>query len=361
MDRDRPVEVLFSCAHFDRDSEALHHLVHSAADCVQSDDSFVFADDDELQERGDLVLREAVKHAVELRLVHLVLAVGLLGLLLAEPDHAEGGVGEHDCRDVVVVQPALCLSSEDPMGQLLPGRDGHRGQLDLARDVAERVQSFDVGVFEVVRRHEPVLHPQSRVLQLQVPDVPGPPDGAVDLLVDVALPSVEGRSEPALGRLDLSQLSVSQELDSGLLHRTSDHVGSFMVKDAQELVRPQQHRRLHSEGLEQACQLRGYVAVADDQHALGSVLEGEEVVTCLQVLFAWDFEDGRFGPCRDQDVRGGEGLARDVYCVGVGEAGPAAEIIDFLITEKVVVAVVDVCDVGFAACAELLPVLAVGD
>lgn len=157
MDGDSPVEVLLGGSHFDGDPEALHHFIHAAPHGVEADDPFIFADNDKFHEGGDFVVSESVEHAVELCLVDLVLAVNLLGLLLVEADHAEGRMCEHDGRDVVVVKTALGLPAEEPVGQLLPGRDGHWGQLHLAGDVAERVESCDVGVLKIVRRYEAVF------------------------------------------------------------------------------------------------------------------------------------------------------------------------------------------------------------
>ena len=122
----------------------LQYFVAAAAHHVQSDDLLLRPRADELHERLLLSLRQRVVQRSELGGIDFERLPPELGhrLALGHSDGADGRVGEHHRRDVLVIGQRRRLGIEEAVCQLPARVDRHRSQFELAGNVAESVDTL---------------------------------------------------------------------------------------------------------------------------------------------------------------------------------------------------------------------------
>ncbi len=369
------VKVGLGGAHLDGHAKALQHLAAAETHDVQADHLLLGTRADQLVRGRALLLgvHHGVVHGREVRLVDgEVLAPVLLDRLrLREADGADLGVREHDRGDVPVVKlrrPEL-LRPEQPRGQLAASRDRHRGELDLARHIAERVDVLHGGGLVLVHGHEPVglqrhagrLQPQTRGRG----GAPDSPDEVVHVREDTlaaALLVVDRELARRLVLLDLGGGALLVHVDAEPLvllgHALLDHG----VKVAQEGVVADEQVRLDAERVEHARKLDGDVPGADQGHLLGQGGDVEEAVAVDAVLGAGDRRGGgRVAAGGDEDLLGvdhrlGAVVERHLDRVGRDDLGPAVHVLDLVVGEVALVDAVEAVDVGVALLLEGGPV-----
>ncbi|KAH6610290.1 Elongation factor 1-gamma 1 [Trichoderma cornu-damae] len=367
VDSDAVVKVFLGCAHLDGNAKALQHLAASLAHDVQPNDPLFGAGDDQLVVGGALGLR--VHHGVvqggKGRLVDLdvVPAVLFHGLRLREADGADLGMRKHDGWDVFVaeLQGRELGGAEEPVREAAPGSNGDGRQLDLAGDVAERVDVVGAGVLVVV--HDDVslvVELDAGFLQADAARQGRPADGP-DEVVDVAKGALAaigipaGDGQLAVGvPVDPGGLGLPVEAHSQALVLVGDGLLDHGVKVPQEGLASDQQVGFRAEGVEHAGKLDGDVAGADNGHLAGLPLNVEEAVAVDAQLGPGDL--GRvagLAPDGDEDLLGVDQHLGPVVQSHLGlvlgqQPAPSVQVVDLVVGEIPLVDAVEPLDVGVA-------------
>ncbi len=273
---------------------------------------------------------------------------------------AEGrqlGLREHRGRDQRMGR-AHRPRREHRLGEGLAVADRHRGQGRAIGDVADGIDRGHRGL-------RPVVDPDRAVggeadaerLEAEPGGVRVAPGGEEHLVGDVGLAVVGRHLEAGAVALDRGHLALDLEDDAARPHRRRQVVAQVVVEAAQDLVGADQLGDLGAEPVHDARELAGDVAAADDEQALGLLLELEHLVGGDAELGARDIGPDRMRAGGDQQVPGR--VLRAVgqpHPVRVEHAGADAAELHPGPAQAVVVGRFQPRDLGVLGGDELLPV-----
>ena len=151
MYRDRVIEVSLGGAHAQRHGKTLQHLVGAIADYMDADDFLFLSQRDQLHGDARLACREDVIHRHEAGLKNLHgIAMARARLLFAQAYGADGRMAEHHRGNILVIELAIALAAEQPVGQAPTGRNGHGRKSGVWRDIADRIQILHTGALKCI-------------------------------------------------------------------------------------------------------------------------------------------------------------------------------------------------------------------
>ena len=255
-----------------------------------------------------------------------VLAVLFDGLLLCQAHRRNRRVREHHRRDLLVVHDRLRLgnAAEESVRQESAGGNGHGCELNGARDdVADGV---DVGRGGALRRVDHHLVPRRRLharrLQVERLGHGRASNGKEDAVVAferLAVGELEGLQ--AVGAaLEAGDLALHQRNPTPL-HLVHQQVHHVLLHVAKRPVATDDQVDLRAEQLQDARELDGDVARADDGATLGDGLEVKEAIRVNRELDPRDLWHRRLAAHGNEHVVAAVRLVAHANLFGADEAG----------------------------------------
>mmetsp|Transcript_33708 Transcript_33708/g.56614 ORF Transcript_33708/g.56614 Transcript_33708/m.56614 type:complete len:494 (+) Transcript_33708:480-1961(+) len=272
-----------------------------------------------LHEHLSLVTRDGVLHGAEGRCVHIDVPALLLCLVFRQPHRPDLWLREHCASHVGVVGGGLD-TAEERLRERHALHQRHRGQVDAVRDVSDGPNVVHRCLRELVHLNGSAsmhLHPDG--LQAEVLHVRLAPRRKHHLLRLNHAAAVH-QLEPVRRFLHCGGGGAWVHVDALLLQLLRQELAHFCVETAQGQVLPVDHMHLGAHLVEDASELEGDVAGADDDNLLGEVGEVQGLVGGDHQLLAGKVGHERPPAGGDEDVLGGEALAVDVNGVLVHDA-----------------------------------------
>ena len=277
------------------------------ADDVAADHLLSGGVDDQFHQHAVLAAVEGRFHRPEHGAVDIDLAVLVAGVRLGQADGADRRLGEYGAGDHLVVEGGGD-AAEHGLGEGGALADGDGGEVDAVGDVADGPDVVDVGLGIVVDDHRAlVVERHAGGLQTQASGV-GLAAGGVHhhvALVGVAAGEVADQAGGAL--LNTGVFAAQDHLDAALFDLGGEVAADVVVEAAQDVGAAVHQGGVDAQAVEDAGELDGDVAAADDDDPLRQLRQVEGLVGGDGVLDAGQVL-GRPGAAAggDQDLVGGE-------------------------------------------------------
>ena len=182
--------------------------------------------------------------------------------------------------------------------------NGNRGQVDPVRDVSHGVDVGHVGALIRIDRNAMAFHRDAGGFQVEPRQEGAAAGGQQHAVAADPLAALGDHRQCPRFAFDGGGAVGQADRDAFGLHRLLHRQAAFPIEAPQQVIAAHQLGDLHAQAIEDAGELTGDEAGADDDDLLGEPRQFEQVITDPAQLGPWNL--GAMGPAadRDQDALG---------------------------------------------------------